>query len=135
MITVQTTIGASLVDVWERFTNPDHVIYWNHASDDWHCPQAQSELKEGGNFNYTMASKDNSHQFDFEGTYQVIDFEKEIVYQMKDGRKVSVKFEVEDDAIIIEESFEPENTHPLELQLQGWQNILDNFKRYCENKN
>jgi len=132
MITVQTTIEASLVDVWERFTNPDHVIYWNYASDDWHCPKAKNELKEGGNFSFTMASKDNSNSFDFEGTYEVIDFEKEIVYQINDGRKVSVKFEVKDDAINIEETFEPENSNPLELQQQGWQSILDNFKRYCE---
>ena len=30
------------------------------------------------------------------------------------------------------ETFEAENTHSIGMQRDGWQNILDNFKKYTE---
>jgi len=30
------------------------------------------------------------------------------------------------------ESFEAESVHPFEIQKDGWQAILDNFKKYTE---
>ncbi len=39
-----------------------------------------------------------------------------------------------EDSIVITETFDPENTNSIEVQKQGWQNILDNFKRYAEDK-
>jgi len=32
----------------------------------------------------------------------------------------------------VTEYFDPENQNPLEFQKDGWQAILDNFKRYSE---
>jgi len=32
----------------------------------------------------------------------------------------------------IVETFEAENTNPIEMQQKGWQSILDNFKNYTE---
>jgi hypothetical protein len=33
---------------------------------------------------------------------------------------------------LIFETFDPENMNPIELQIEGWQAILDNFKKYTE---
>jgi hypothetical protein len=49
-----------------------------------------------------------------------------------DGRKMSLMFESVGDETTVTETFDPEDTNPVELQKEGWQAILDNFKRYTE---
>ncbi|MFY8097407.1 MAG: SRPBCC domain-containing protein [Flavobacterium sp.] len=132
MITVQTTINATLSHVWDCFTKPEHIVHWNFASDDWHCPTATSDFKEEGNFSYTMSAKDSTTQFNLKGTFLQIEKEQLIVYQLEDNRKVNISFNVEEDAVKLVESFEPENIHSHDLQREGWQAILNNFKKYCE---
>lgn len=129
-IAVRTTIDAQIEKVWNYFTTPEHIIKWNFASDDWHCPAAENDLQAGGKFNYKMASKIEPIAFDFEGVYEEIEPYKKIVYHISDGRKVVVKFDVLDEKVILTEIFEPENIHSYELQRIGWQAILNNFKNY-----
>lgn len=131
-ITVKTTLDASLEEVWNKFTQPEHVVNWNFASDDWHCPKAENHLEVGQNFTFTMASKDGEMSFDFVGTYQEVVPLKKLVYLIADGRKVTVKLDVMNNQVILTENFEPENIHSVELQRGGWQSILDNFKKYTE---
>ena len=35
-ITVNTTVIASIENVWKAWTTPNDILQWNHASDDWH---------------------------------------------------------------------------------------------------
>jgi uncharacterized protein YndB with AHSA1/START domain len=132
LITVKATINAPLSQVWEKWTNAHHVTKWNFASPDWHCPSAENNLVEGGEFHYLMAAKDGSFQFDFWGTYQKITIEKSLDITIGDGRKMFVSFEKSGNQTIIEERFEPEHENSEELQQAGWQAILDNFKQYAE---
>ena len=64
MITVQANINAPISKVWEYWTLAEHIVHWNFASNDWHCPQAKNNLAVGGKFIYTMAAKDNSMRFE-----------------------------------------------------------------------
>lgn len=132
MITVQTIVPISIEKAWELWTQPQHITQWNNASDDWHCPKATNDLKVGGTFSYTMASKDGQMSFDFEGTYTSVIPLSVIEYSIIDGRKVIIHFEKAENGILITESFEPENLHSEELQRDGWQAILNNFKKYSE---
>ena len=132
MITVQTKVLAPLDKIWSLWTLPEHITKWNSASEDWHTPYADNDLKVGGKFKYTMASKDGTMSFDFIGTYSVIQDKRTIAYTIEDGREVIVVFEAQEDGVIIRESFDPELENPKELQQQGWQAILDNFKKYVE---
>ena len=131
-ITVRTSIKESLEKTWDYFTKPEHIVNWNNASDDWHCPKVEINLKVGGTFTYTMASKDGEMSFDFNGIYTEVIPLKKIVYNIEDGRKVTVKFDVLDNTLIVTQNFEPENIHSMELQRGGWQSILDNFKKNLE---
>ncbi len=132
-ITVATVIEASLDKVWECYTNPLHVEEWNHASDDWECPYAESDLVEGGRFLYTMSAIDGSASFDFEGEFTEIIPEEKIVYKMDDGREAEVTFEDDGaDNVTVATIFDPETENPLEMQQAGWQAILDNFKKHVE---
>jgi hypothetical protein len=45
---------------------------------------------------------------------------------------VEVEFEEVADGIKVIEKFTPEDQNSADLQRQGWQMILNNFKNYCE---
>ncbi|MFA9212849.1 MAG: SRPBCC domain-containing protein [Candidatus Methylacidiphilales bacterium] len=132
MITVSVKINASMENVWNYFTQPEHIVNWNFASDDWHSTYAENDLTVNGIFKYTMAAKDGSFSFDFEGTYTQIEMYKTIAYTMGDGRKAILHFTENDNETEVVELFEPENENPEEMQQFGWQAILNNFKKYVE---
>ncbi|MGV7108032.1 SRPBCC family protein [Flavobacterium sp. U410] len=130
-ITVQTLLNKSIEEIWEKYTSPEHIVNWNFASDDWHCPKAVNDLKIGKQFSYTMAAKDGSMEFDLIGTYTDIAPFKELGFYLEDKRKVHTEFISFNDKILILCSFEPESTNSIYLQRDGWQSILNNFKKYC----
>lgn len=132
VITVETVVNASLETVWNAWSAPEHITQWCHASDDWHAPYAENDLRTGGGFKTTMAAKDGSFSFDFGGTYSVVKPHELIEYGMGDGRQVSVRFRPEKEGVKVTEKFEAEDTNPPEMQQNGWQAILDNFKKYTE---
>jgi uncharacterized protein YndB with AHSA1/START domain len=131
-ITVETTINAPVAKVWEQFTAPEHITQWCQASDDWHAPFAENDVREGGSFKTTMAAKDGSFSFDFGGIYSEVKENALLDYNMGDGRNVRVVFSSEGDSTTLTETFDPESTNPIEMQRGGWQAILDNFKKYVE---
>lgn len=133
-ITISVVVTAPLRAVWDCFTNPTHVVHWNNASDDWHTPQATNDLRVGGSFTYRMEAKDGSVGFDFTGIYDEVIQNQRIHYTMEDGREVRVEITEEDNAVRIVEIFDPENENPLDMQKAGWQAILENFKKYVEEK-
>ena len=105
---------------------------WGHASDDWHTPYAENDLRVGGKFVSRMEAKDGSFGFDFGGVYDEVKLHVVIAYTMEDGRKVKVEFHDKGDETEIVETFDAETENPPEIQQQGWQAILDNFKKYVE---
>jgi len=131
-ITVQSTVNAPVEKVWKYWSDPAHITQWCQASDDWHAPHAENDLRTGGKFSTTMAAKDGSFSFDFGGIYDNVEEHKLIEYTMGDGRKVSVVFTAKGDQTEVVETFDMENTHSEEMQRGGWQAILDNFKKYTE---
>lgn len=131
-ITVSATVNASPDKVWNCWTSPMHITKWNHASDDWHSPEAENDLRAGGKFRSRMAAKDGSMSFDFEGIYDKVEHLKLIEYTLGDGRKVRVTFEAAGDSVTVTETFDAEQIHSQEMQKAGWQAILDNFKKHTE---
>lgn len=131
-ITVEATINAPIEKVWESWTMPEHITQWCHASDDWHAPYADNDAQTGGKFKTTMAAKDGSFSFDFEGVYSNVEQYRLIEYGLGDGRRVKIEFTADGDTTKVTETFDPETQHPVEMQRGGWQAILDNFKRYTE---
>lgn len=129
-VTVQSTIDAPLNTVWEKWTTPTDIMQWNHASDDWHCPDAGQDLRKGGRFFFTMASKDGNHSFVLGGVYDEVTPNSRLAYTLDDGREVTVTFKTKGNKTVVTEKFEAEGIHPVELQRAGWQAILDNFAKY-----
>ncbi len=131
-ITVNITVNAPVETVWQHFTEPIHIMQWNAASPDWHCPAATIDLKVGGQFSFRMEAKDGSFGFDLSGVYTKVEDFATIEYTMADNRKVSVQFTEQDGLTTLTETFEAETVNSIELQQMGWQAILNNFKAQVE---
>ena len=131
-ITIEATVKAPVEKVWKFWTAPEHITEWNNASEDWHTPRAENDLRPGGKFLSRMEAKDGSFGFDFWGIYDEVVPNKVIAYTLGDGRKVRTVFSSAGNETTIVSEFEPENTNPIEMQRGGWQAILDNFKKYTE---
>lgn len=131
-ITVRTTIQARVQKVWELWTSPEHIKQWNSASEDWHTPFSENDLRVGGKFTSRMEARDGSFGFDFGGVYDEVILHKRIAYTLGDDRKVSIDFTENGGQTTVVETFDAEDTHSIEMQQGGWQAIMDNFKKYAE---
>ncbi len=132
-IVIETVIDRPVSAVWFAWTQPEHITQWNFASDDWACPTATNDLRDGGSFSYRMAAKDGSVAFDFGGVYTNVIEHQRIESTLGDGRLMRVSFEeTADGKTRIVEAFEPEGTNPVELQRAGWSAILEHFRKHAE---
>lgn len=131
-ITIKALIEIPKSNAWEYYTNPIHIVNWNFADPSWHCPSAENDMIIGGKYKARMEAKDGSFGFDFEATYKNIDSENSFEYEMPDARNVLVQFKDIDNITEVIIQFDPEQLNPKELQQQGWQAILNQFKTYAE---
>jgi len=131
-VTIQATVQAPVEKVWQYWNEPTHIKKWNTPSEDWHTPFSENDLKVGGKFTSRMEAKDGSFGFDFGGIYDEVNTNEYIAYTLGDGRKVTITFKDLGDATEIVETFDAETQNPVEFQQQGWQAILNNFKKYAE---
>lgn len=133
-LNIETTVNAPLSNVWASWVTPADITHWNFASDEWCCPNAEIDLQVGGKFTYRMEAKDGSMGLDFEGVFTKISPNESIHFKLEDNRVVSVEFIETNEGIKVIEIFEAEDENSAELQKQGWQSILNNFKKHVENK-
>lgn len=131
-ITVETLVNAPVEKVWKFWTSPEQITQWNNASEDWHTPYAENDLRVGGKFLSRMEARDGSFGFDFGGVYDAVKENEYIEYTIGDGRQVKVEFSRVRNSTKVTETFEAESTHSIEMQRAGWQAILDNFKKHTE---
>ena len=132
VITIQARIRAPREQVWDCWTQPEHIMKWNAASEDWHTTGAVNDLRAGGAFSSRMEARDGSAGFDFGGIYDEVEQFELISYTLGDGRKVRVTFAVAGKETVVTEAFEAETQNPADIQRAGWQSILDHFKKYAE---
>lgn len=58
-ITVRATVHTTILNAWNYYTRPEHIMRWNFAADNWHCPHVINDVKVGGEFIARMEAKDN----------------------------------------------------------------------------
>ena len=130
-ITVQVLIAADRAKVWTYYTSPNHIVNWNFASEEWCCPSASNDFTIGGRYVARMESRDGKYGFNFEAIYEEITLFEFFKYAFGD-RTAIVDFMDEDGQTKVVVSFDPEKENSIEVQKQGWQAILNNFKKYTE---
>lgn len=129
-IMIETLVAASPGAAWRAFTAPDAITQWNFASADWCCPSASVDLRKGGAYSARMEARDGSKGFDFAGIYEEVETERALTLRLEDGRRARTTFEPDADGTRVRTVFDPETEHPVEMQRDGWQAILDNFAAY-----
>ncbi len=132
LLTIRAQINQPVETVWELWNHDNHIVRWNAASPDWHTPSSKNDLRVGGKIWSRMEARDGSMGFDFEGTYTAIEPLQHIAYELGDGRRVETHFERKGDSTFITTQFEAESSNPEEMQIGGWQAILNSFKDYAE---
>ncbi|MDO6441702.1 SRPBCC family protein [Marinobacter sp. 2_MG-2023] len=133
-IVIETEVQAPLATVWDAWVTPKDITKWNFALDEWCCPRAEVNLEAGGNFNYRMEAKDGSVGFDFEGIFTKIESNESVYFELGDNRVVTVEFIETVNGVKVLETFDAEDENSAEQQKQGWQSILNNFKKHVESK-
>lgn len=131
-ILIEVLVDASVSRAWEAWTSPEHIVHWNFANEDWHCPSATVDLKVGGKHGARMEAKDGSMGFDFVATFTEVKPMEKLVSRLDDDRLVSVEFKKEGNKTRVIEQFEIEDQNSEEMQRQGWQSILNNYRDYTE---
>jgi uncharacterized protein YndB with AHSA1/START domain len=130
-ITVNAIINAPLEKVWDSYNNPKHIVNWNFADPSWHCPSAENDMRVGGTYKARMEAKDGSFGFDLEAVYSEFIPNEKFTYGMGD-RQVTTQFKSANNQTEVTTTFDAENENPIEMQKNGWQMILNNFKNYTE---
>lgn len=130
-IQVRTSVIADKQKVWDYYTSPEHITQWNFAHPSWHCPSASNDMKIGGRYVARMEARDGSFGFDFEAIYTEINNLESFMYQFGE-RFAKIEFNTMNDQTEVIITFDPETENPIELQKNGWQAILNNFKEYVE---
>jgi uncharacterized protein YndB with AHSA1/START domain len=132
-ISVETLVNAPIDKVWSAYTTPADIKQWNAASSEWHTTAAAVDLRVGGAFSSRMEAKDGSFGFDFAGTYTNIVLKRLIEYVFGD-RAGTVEFLPSASGITVRSTFDVETQNSVEQQRQGWQAILENFRKHVEAK-
>jgi uncharacterized protein YndB with AHSA1/START domain len=131
-VTISVTVQAPLAKVWECWTEPSHITQWNFAIDTWQCPWSKQDLRVGGRLESRMEAKDGSMGFEFGGIYTAVEPLQRLAFTMDDNRAVEVHFSETAEGVLLTETFEVEDMNSVEMQRDGWQAILQNFKTHTE---
>ena len=131
-ITVQAEILVTKSKAWDYYTLPEHIVNWNFASDEWHCPRASNELVVGGTYSTRMEAKFGEIGFDFGGIYTEVRLQEGFTFKLPDDREVTVNFFEKGEHTRVQVIFDAETENSLTLQKQGWQTILNQYKKYTE---
>lgn len=131
-ITISVEVPLAPEQAWQVYTDPNEVIRWNFASDDWHCPSVSNDLRVGEFYNARMEAKDGSFGFDFEGRYSEVEAPHALTLVLGDGRESRTTFMPSEKGTRVQTVFDPEPSNPVEMQQAGWQAILSNYQRRAE---
>jgi uncharacterized protein YndB with AHSA1/START domain len=130
-IIINTTVSADKQKAWDYYTKPEHITKWNFADPSWHCPKATNDLNVGGRYFARMEAKDGSFGFDFDAVYKEVNKGQSFSYEFG-GRLATIVFDEANGQTKVTVTFDPETDNSIDLQRQGWQAILNNFKNYTE---
>jgi uncharacterized protein YndB with AHSA1/START domain len=72
VVRIERTFAASAQDVFDAWTSPEVMRRWLHCAPDWETPQAEVDLRVGGQVRVVMRRPDGT-EAEMHGEYTLID--------------------------------------------------------------
>jgi uncharacterized protein YndB with AHSA1/START domain len=72
VVRIERTFAASPEDVFDAWTSPEVMRRWFHCAPDWDTPDAEVDLRVGGNVRVVMRRPDGT-EAEAQGEYTLID--------------------------------------------------------------
>jgi uncharacterized protein YndB with AHSA1/START domain len=72
VVRIERTFGASAEDVFDAWTSPEVLRRWFHCAPDWTTPEAEVDLRPGGEVRVVMRRPDGT-EAGARGQYTLID--------------------------------------------------------------
>lgn len=127
VIAIERIIDAPRERVWKAWVEPAQLMRWFHASDGWHTPSADVDVRPGGEFHIGFRSPDGAQGFDFAGTYAEVAPPERLVMVIGDGRPVTVTFEDLGGKTRLTIGLTLESVNGEAQQREGWTAMLVNL--------
>ena len=78
VVRIERTFAASAADVFDAWTSPEVMRRWFHCGADWDTPEAEVDLRVGGQVRVVMRRPDGT-EFEARGEYTLIDRPQRLV--------------------------------------------------------
>ena len=78
VVTIERTFAAPAEDVFDAWTSPEVMRRWLHCAPDWGTPEAEVDLRVGGQVRVVMRKPDGS-EVEMRGEYTLIDRPRRLV--------------------------------------------------------
>jgi uncharacterized protein YndB with AHSA1/START domain len=72
VVRIERAFAASAEDVFDAWTSPEVMRRWLHCAPDWETPEAEVDLRVGGEVRVVMRKPDGS-EVEAQGEYTLID--------------------------------------------------------------
>lgn len=132
VLKAETTIDLPVEKVWELWTNAEHIPNWNNVSEEWVTRWAENDATKGGKFFFRMETRDGTQGFDYRGEYMNVIQYKVLESVLDDGRKDKVEFMSNGRHTRLLQTFEANDTDPVEMQQHFCQAVVESFKHYAK---
>lgn len=117
-ITIYTWVTASIEQVWKCYTDPKHILGWQHGT-----TEIVVDLREGGTYTFVVYGKSMITQ---------VRAPSLLLYQLENGQRVDVQFAQEEEYVAVRIRFDKARTSTRQQQCEEWQRVLHTFKEYVE---
>ena len=135
VLRIERTFPAAAEEVFDAWTSPEVMRRWFHCASDWETPEAQVDLRVGGNVRVVMRRPDGS-EAEAKGEYTLIDRPRRLVmtWTFNDDpaneQLIELSFsETEGSTTVLMINSGISSAQRRNAQDEGWQGCLDQLER------
>lgn len=135
VLRIERTFAASAEDVFDAWTSPDVMRRWFHPAPDWATPEAEVDLRVGGQVRVVMRRPDGT-QAGAHGGYTLIDRPHRLVMTWtfdddpSNEQLIELSFsEAEGSTTVLMVNSSISTDERRDSQDEGWRGCLDELER------
>lgn len=135
VVRIERTFGALPEEVFDAWTSPEVMRRWFHCAPDWDTPEAEVDLRVGGQVRVVMRKPDGT-EVEARGEYAVIDRPHRLVMTWtfdddpSNEQLIELSFsEVEGSTTVLMVNSSISTDERRDAQDQGWRGCLDELER------